>query len=61
MAFRVLYCSVCSLKPTVAFELFPSLQLIAPAAVVEKAKGELADLEDQFGKVMASLDALPAS
>ena len=31
----------------------------APAAVVDKVKGELADMEDQLGKVMTSLAALP--
>ena len=33
----------------------------APAAVVEKAKSELAELEDQASKVKASLDALPST
>jgi valyl-tRNA synthetase len=32
----------------------------APPAVVDKAKGELAEMEDQLAKVKASLEALPA-
>jgi valyl-tRNA synthetase len=31
----------------------------APAAVVEKARAELAELEDQVKKVVSSLEALP--
>jgi len=33
----------------------------APAAVVDKAKAELAELEDQAAKVQSSLDALPSA
>lgn len=31
----------------------------APAAIVDKAKAELAELEDQAAKIQASLEALP--
>jgi valyl-tRNA synthetase len=31
----------------------------APAAVVDKAKAELAELEDQAAKIQASLETLP--
>jgi valyl-tRNA synthetase len=33
----------------------------APAAVVDKAKAELAELEDQAAKVQSSLEALPSA